>query len=284
MTVKLVSWNIAKRRKAWEWLLDMDADVAILQEVGVVPGWVASREGVAIGPREHWDSHVWLAGVRLFDRWPMVVKLSNQVDIEWFKQVAPISVTGKDEFAVSGIGTVAAAKVLPRDGEPFVVVSMYGRWIRWHPTVKSSWKVGHSDGAAHRIISDLSAFIGSYDPSRHRILAAGDLNVSFRSSDPSNGRAQTILDRMEALGLEHMGPEYPHGRRADPVPSHLTEASLDVPTYHTTRRTPATAHVQLDHVFASRGFHQTVRTWALNDVPDWGPSDHCRILIEVGAD
>ncbi len=61
MTIKLVSWNIAKRRKAWEWLLDMDADVAILQEVGVVPGWVASREGVAIGPREHWDSHVWLA-------------------------------------------------------------------------------------------------------------------------------------------------------------------------------------------------------------------------------
>ena len=282
MTVKLVSWNIAKRRKAWEWLLDMDADVAILQEVGVVPGWVAAREGVGIGPREHWDSHVWLAGDRLYNMWPMVVKLSNRVEVEWFKQVAPISDTGEDEFAVSGIGTVAAARVVPCDGDAFLVVSMYGRWMNRSPATKRA-KWIYSDGSVHRIISDLSAFIASYDPNTHRILAAGDLNMSFCSSDPFDHRSQTILDRMDALGLEYMGPTYPHGRRADPIPSHLTEASLDVPTYHTNRRTPATAHVQLDHVFASRGFHQTVRTWALNDVPDWGPSDHCRVLIEVGT-
>ena len=288
MTVKLVSWNIAKRRKAWEWLLEMDADVAILQEVGVVPGWVASREGVAIGPREHWDSHVWLADAghlrrkRWFDRWPMVVKLSDRFHVEWFKLVAPVAQPRDDEFPASGIGTVAAARIVPADSdrEAFIAVSMYGRWIR---RIVKPRRI-YPDGSVHRIISDLSAFVNPYDPKADRILAAGDLNVAFRNSDPFNPRAQTILDRMQALGLEYAGPEYPHGRRADPVPSHLTEASLDVPTYHTTRRTPATAHVQLDHVFASRGFHQTVRTWALNDVPDWGPSDHCRILIEVGAD
>ena len=162
-------------------------------------------------------------------------------------------------------------------------MSIYGRWIRWHPTVKSKWKVGYSDGSVHRVISDLSAFIGSDDPSTHRILAAGDLNVALPGPERSDSRAQTILDRMKVLGLEYMGPIYPNGRRADPIPEHLTPDSLDVPTYHTVKRHPETAHVQLDHVFASRGFHESVRTWALNDVPDWGPSDHCRLLIEVGG-
>ena len=283
MGIKVVSWNIDKRRKAWEELLDMDADVGLLQEVGVVPRWVPGRPGVGIGLREHWDSHTWLAGDKLYDRWSMVVKLSDRVEVQWFKQVAPIAEPGGDDFPVSGIGTVAAARVVPRKGQPFVVVSMYGRWIRWHPTVKSSWKVGYPDGAVHRIISDLSAFIGSNDPSSHRILAAGDLNMSFRSSDPHNDRAQTVLDRMDVLGLEYKGPTFPNGRRADPVPPHLTEASLDVPTFRGKGKDPATAQVQLDHVFASRGFHESVRTRALNEVEDFGVSDHCRVLIEVGS-
>lgn len=283
MSVKVVSWNIDKRRKAWEELLHMDADVALLQEVGVVPQWVADKAGVGIGPRAHWDSHAWLAGEGLFDRWPMVVKLSDRVEVEWFKQVAPTMLTREDEFAVSGIGTVAAARVIHGSGQSFVVVSMYGRWIRWHPTVKSNWTVGYPDGAVHRVISDLSAFIGSYDPSSHRILAAGDLNLSFRSSDPHNDRSQTVLDRMDVLGLEYMGPTFPNGRRADPVPAHLTEASLDVPTCHRKGQDPSTAQVQLDHVFASRGFHESVRARALNRVADWGVSDHCRVLIEVGG-
>ena len=133
MGIKVVSWNIDKRRKAWEELLDMDADVGLLQEVGVVPRWVPGRPGVGIGLREHWDSHTWLAGDKLYDRWSMVVKLSDRVEVQWFKQVAPIAEPGGDDFPVSGIGTVAAARVVPRKGQPFVVVSMYGRWIRWHP-------------------------------------------------------------------------------------------------------------------------------------------------------
>ena len=281
MTIKIVSWNVAKRHKPWKELVEMDADVALLQEVGTVPQWVAKDPRVAIGPREHWDSHTWLADAKLFDRWPMVVRLSDRVEVEWFKQVAPMMITGEDEFAVSGIGTAAAARVVPTNGEPFVVVSMYGRWIRWHPTVKTRFRVGYPDAAIHRIISDLSAFIGSYDPGTHRILAAGDLNVSFRSADPFDQRAQTVLNRMDALGLEYVGPTYPNGPRASPVPPHLTEISLDVPTYHTTRGNPATAYVQIDHAFASRGFHDSVRTRALNGVEEWGSSDHCRVLLEV---
>ena len=36
-----------------------------------------------------------------------------------------------------------------------------------------------SAGPAHRIMSDLSAFIGHRDPATHRILAAGDLNLCY---------------------------------------------------------------------------------------------------------
>ena len=79
---------------------------------------------VDTGPVEHWDSHVWNShwyGGRfdgLYDRWPMVVKLSERVEAEWFKQVSPIGEPAEDEIAVSGIGTIAAARVIPKDAPP----------------------------------------------------------------------------------------------------------------------------------------------------------------------
>ena len=49
-------------------------------------------------------------------------------------------------------------------------------------------------------------------------------------------------------------------------------------------RNPATAsNNQLDHVFASRGFHESVNVRAMNGVDEWGASDHCRLLIEVAG-
>ena len=35
--VKIVSWNVAHRHEPWRCLLDMDADVALLQEAGEPP-------------------------------------------------------------------------------------------------------------------------------------------------------------------------------------------------------------------------------------------------------
>ena len=50
------------------------------------------------------------------------------------------------------------------------------------------------------------------------------------------------------------------------------------------RRGVEDADQQLDYVFASRGFHKSIKTHALNSVEEWGSSDHCRILIDVSAD
>ena len=268
-----------------------EVDVALLQETGQPPAEVADR--VRLGPEEHYDSHVWNSRWyegrwnKLHERWPMVVRLSDRVRVEWFKQVSPISDMAEDEIAVSGIGDIAVARVVPLESEtqPFIVVSMYARWIRPHPSTRSKWRVGFSDGSAHRIISDLSAFIGNVDPASHRIIAAGDMNMIFGSKpkDPQSlsDREDTVFNRMDALGFKLMGPWHLQGPPADPQPPDLPPDSRNLRTFRSSRQTPATAQNQLDYVFASRGFHEAVTVSALNEVENWGSSDHCRLQIEV---
>ena len=88
--IKVVSWNIATMIEPWKELAAMDADVALLQEARRPPEEIAGR--FDIGPEESWDSHSWNSdwwqgrGWRaLYDRWPMVVRLSDRVEVEWFK-------------------------------------------------------------------------------------------------------------------------------------------------------------------------------------------------------
>lgn len=301
---KIVCWNIAKKQAPWRELVKMadagDADVALLQEAGNPP-WDIEKD-VDTGPSESWDSRVWNAdyeklwgkeklikrfGIRgLFDRWCKIVKLSNHVEIEWFKQISPIAGVARDEIAVSGIGTIAAARIIPPDSDPFIVISMYARWLGSHPSAKG--RSSFPDSAAHRIISDLTAFIGTPDPGNHRILAAGDLNMVYGvikgNGKPSmTARERGVWERMDALGLEFIGPNCPNGRQAHTTPDYLPPDTLNVPTYHSNQKPPESAVDQLDYAFASRGFHNEVRVRAMNEVDEWGPSDHCRLLIEVGA-
>ena len=296
MAVTVVSWNVAKKHEPWRQLLRMNADVALLQEAGQVPSDVADK--VDTGPVEHWDSHVWNSHwyegrfKKLFDRWPMVVKLSDRVEVEWFKQVSPIGWTEQDEVAVSGIGTIAAARVTPRDGstEPFIAVSMYARWIGSHPSVKTAWSVGYADSSVHRIISDLSAFIGHENPQTHRILAAGDLNIAHGYGDGGSppyweARYRSVFERMATIGLEFIGPQAPNGRQAETPATGEPEDSRNVVTYYLPGKNPKTAsNNQLDYAFASRGFHESVTVRAMNSVEEWGASDHCRLLIEIAGE
>ena len=279
--IKVVSWNINKREKPWRELVRMacdgEADLALVQEAGGPPGDLVHL--VEYEDRIFWNRH-------LYDRWPLVIKLSDRIKVDPYRQVEPISDLGEDAIGVSGIGTIAAAKVTPRNSEEqaFVAVSMYARWLKPHPSTKSSWKVGCSDASAHRIISDLSTFIGHSNPAKHRILAAGDLNMFYgatgsRLSLPERDR--TVWDRMQALGLEFLGPQAPHGRIASSTPDDLPSDTKNVPTYYKRGSGPENATNQLDYAFASRGFHKRVSVRAMNDVDEWGPSDHCRLMIEI---
>ncbi|MDE2997488.1 MAG: hypothetical protein OXU79_00245 [Gemmatimonadota bacterium] len=278
--IKAVSWNIAKRVKPWRELVRMakveDVDLAFLQEASRLPGDLAHL--VEYEDAVFWDR-------QLYDRWPLVVKLSDRINVEHFRQTPPISDLGDNDIGVSGIGTIAAAKVIPVDSpkEAFVAVSMYGRWLKPQPSTKSGWI--YADASAHRIVSDLSAFIGHEDPATHRILAAGDLNILYRYGDAGSaywaGRYETVFTRMKALGLSFIGPQAPNGRQACPWPTELPDDSKNVPTYFPAGQTPAKASRQLDYAFASRGFHERVSVKAMNEVNEWGPSDHSRLIIEV---
>ena len=272
--IKVVSWNIAKREEPWRELVEMDADVALLQEAGSPPGDLIDL--VEYEDTVFWNRH-------LYDRWPLVVKLSDRVEVEQFKQVPPIRDLAEDAIGVSGIGTIAAAKVTPvaRKDKAFIAVSMYARWL----TTKRKGKWDYSDASAHRIISDLSAFIGSRDPSTHRILAAGDLNMFYGATGHDLSlpeRERTVWDRFEALGLEFIGPQGPDAcRQASSQPTDVPSDTRNVPTVYYRGGSPETALNQLDYAFASRGFHESVKVRALNEVDNWGSSDHCRLLIEI---
>ena len=292
--IKVVSWNIAKRHEPWRELLKMDADVALLQEAGEPPYDVVDKVGV--GPQEHWDSHLWNSnwyrrhGWRyMAERWPKVVRLSDRVEVEWFDQDGPRGSGSEETIPVSGAGNIAVARVKPlnSDQRPFIAASMYASWIMPHPSTYTKYRVGAADVSAHRIISDLSAFIGDDDPSTHRVLAAGDLNMVYgwRDHNPTSysAREKTVWDRMSALGMEYLGPKAPHGRRVCPADYGGPEDTENVRTYHTSRSSPQNAYIQLDHIFASRGFHEGISTRAMNRVCQWGSSDHCRLVMEVSG-
>ena len=125
--MKIISWNIARRVSPWHCLLDMDVDIALLQEAAEPPAEVAERVEVDPAP---WRT----AGADADRPWrAAVVRLSDRACVEWIEPKS-IEVAGPGEFAVSRPGTLAAATVTPPNADPqspilpFVVISMYAPW------------------------------------------------------------------------------------------------------------------------------------------------------------
>ena len=272
-TVRMVSWNMAHKQESWRHLLDIECDVALLQEVCRPPDEIAEKVKIdpVPWPAAEQDSRVkWRSAIAM---------LSKRVAIEWLSS-EPIGGAAYGHLAVSSPGTLTAARIHPRAGKSFVAVSMYaelesplkgeGRWI-------------FSDSSAHRLVSDLAVFVGRQRG--HRVVAAGDLNLmrgySADGSPYWAARYQTVFDRMEAMGLPCFGPQFPYGRQAEPWPEALPKDSVNVPTWRPPGRSPAGADRQLDYVFASHGFADALAVRALNEPEHWGPSDHCRIAIHV---
>jgi hypothetical protein len=266
--IRLVSWNIA-RRDLWPDLRDLDADVALVQEVG------SPRAGCALEVLPH-DLTSWsTAG------WPprawrtAVARLSQRVELDPVPTLAIEAVTGEADWAVSRLGTITAAAVKIGGRTVFTAVSVYAAW-------EGSVRGSYADASAHRVLSDLSALMFSPE---HRLIVAGDWNILLGYGEHGDSyykdRYATVFARAEALGLRFVGPQHPNGRQAEPWPDELPTDSRCVPTYHHSRQTPATATRQLDFVFASRSLADAVSVRALNALDEWGQSDHCRVLIDL---
>jgi exonuclease III len=267
--VHVVSWNTGGC--AWWNVCDEEVDVVLLQEARrpasaprfeMVPSIDAAWRTAGSG-RRNWGTAIAAPSGRVGLR---PHPLAEEYD------PAP------GVLLVSRAGTLRVADVM-RDGEVVVTVaSMYAPWER-----ARTGSAIYADASAHRILSDLSGLISTRR--NHRIVAAGDLNILRGYGEDCNpywkARYATVFDRAEAMGLVYVGPHTPNGRQAQPWPAELPHDSIDVPTYHTNRQTPATASRQLDFVFASESIADRVSATALNELHEWGPSDHCRIEITV---
>ena len=222
--VKMISWNIAHRAECWKCLANTDADVALLQEAAKPPREIAERFDV--------DPASWhTAGgdVDVPRLWrATIVRLSDRVQVDWI-EAKTIDKARAGELAVSRLGTLAAARVTMPGIGPFVCVSMYSCWTSPLAIAGGGWSI--SDASAHRVVSDLSAFIGRQRG--HRIVAAGDLNILYGYGEDGSaywaGRYETVFTRMKALGLPFIGPQAPNGRQADPWPNELPRNSRNVP-------------------------------------------------------
>lgn len=271
--MKLISWNIAHRKDAWRYLINTDADVALLQEANAPPPDVASQ---IRSDGKEWKTFG-TDGVRPWRS--AIVQLSERAKINWLKSNT-LEKADASDFRVSRRGTISAAQIETPIGK-VTLVSMYGLWERPHTYAKSNWI--YADASVHRLISDIAGLIGNQ--TNHKIIASGDLNILFGYGESGSkywaNRYDTVFKRMEAMGMLFVGPQHPNGRLADPWPSELPVESKNVPTYHNTNSTPKQAYRQLDFVFASECLRNHVRVTALNKPKDWGPSDHCRIVIDI---
>jgi hypothetical protein len=248
-------------------LFDAGVDVALLQEIAKPPKGMGPRiETMGVPWADAWDAHD-VHGIQSVrdvreDIWrTAVVRLSDRVELTWIRR----------HLAIMRAPGMA----------PIILVSMYARWERPHASTGSSWI--YADAAAHRLISDIAEFVGSKHG--HRIIAAGDLNI-YRGYGEIGAiywrdRYQTVFDRMESMGLRFIGPQQPHGRSATDLPQYIPADIRNVPTFFTSKQTPASAIHQLDHVFASASLADHVQVRAMNGVEEWGLSDHSRVEVTV---
>lgn len=276
--LRIISWNMGRRTEAWRGLFDRSlaegADVALLQEACPPP---ADAYGLRIfpAPTEGWTT----AGLARGAYRTAIVGLSDRVDVI-LRATAPLGASG-DAMPVSRPGTITVADVRLRDsGETLTVASIYAFWEK---PCEGAWIV--ADASAHRLVSDLSWLIGRQRG--HRIIAAGDLNLLRGYGENGSAywklRYQTVFDRFAALGVPFVGPRRPGGHAVISRPAELPERHDGVPTFRTAIHDPASATRQLDYVFASTSLVPRLAVRALNGPDEWGPSDHCRVSIDVAA-
>lgn len=278
--LSIISWNINQQIELWYELVNSEVDIALFQEAKPPPSELTSQ--VEIDHPPPW----YTGGINSSRPWrAAIARFSDRVTMQPYK-LGTLEAAEADELAVSRVGTMAIAKVsIKSTGEVITLVSMYGAWESLAEDTGSRWII--ADASVHRIISDISVLIGRQQG--HKIIVAGDLNILYGYGEGRSpywkARYDTVFTRMEALGLPFVGPQAPDGgEQANPWPDELPKDSQNVPTYRTRIRQPETATRQLDFVFASETLTDRLRVRAMNRLDEWGPSDHCRILIELESE
>ncbi len=266
----LMSWNMNQQPSNWQTVLDSGVDVALLQEAKPPPAdlmekFSADYDGIWGDSETAWSA--------------AVVGLTNRIGFVPIETV-PVGVYNPEALNISCPGTLSAAFVhIKETGEDLIIASLYAKWERPIKQTRPYWI--YADASAHRLISDLSALIAQ--KKKHKIIVAGDLNILYGYGESGDiywkKRYDTVFDRMNVLGFRFVGPQAPGGgEQADPWPKELPKDSRNVPTFRTNR---GTIERQLDFVFASEDIADRLDVRAGNSSGGWGPSDHCRVFIDL---
>jgi endonuclease/exonuclease/phosphatase family metal-dependent hydrolase len=257
--LKVVSWNIAHRPRAWTEVVAVDADIVLLQESN--PNGAPSSDEVRIiaPPTANWKisrNNAYAASIVVLN--PAIEYSVAPFDFEsnWRRR---IDASDPGQFSIVRINAGQLDVFL---------VSLYGVWGN-----------GFADGSVHRAISDLTGLLES----KYEVLVAGDLNT-FRDHTLTGHRTallrhQSVFSRLALFGLECVGPF-----GSEPLvacPCHDEVRCRHLRTYRHQGKT-ASKPLQLDFAFATKGLRsRVVRCEVLDEERYWAVSDHAPIVIEL---
>lgn len=241
--MKIVSWNMQNKKESWRFLVDQHQETDFAFVQEACTPTRYVRDRAA-----HWDIP--------YERWQVRPKRYKQ---EILRIADDWTFHRLDRDLVGSLAPSDKALLTPR----FRAAAMVGR--RGQPNVclvcvasgpQQSLRLADTVTAVRRTLSK-----AKLDPLMPMIVA-GDL-----TTDPC--RTPLTFTDMAAIDMRHLGPH---------SPNFISKPHGE---------TPETAHRRLNHVFVSEDLIDRVSVTALNkadkNLPDyWGPSDHCRILIEIG--
>jgi hypothetical protein len=273
-TIRLLCWNMGVggpgQKASWTDVRDQQGiDAALLQEAPN-PWRSAVDLDIVPSPGSKW-------GIGSNRAQTAVARLSDRVVISAL-MMQPLGLDGPLQLGISRPGTLTVAKLTVLDtSEVIMLASIYAQW----EGPISGGPGGFADASMHRILSDLSPLLSWRD---HPIIVAGDFNNVLGTHVEGiyganwNARTAGVFSRMGDLGLRLAGPQAPNGNLADPRPPGLPVDTKNVPTFVTNRGNRTS---QLDYCFVSEDLVDRVSVVARNDIDDWGPSDHCRLTIDI---
>lgn len=254
--MQIVSWNMQNKRESWRFLVDRhhDYDFAFIGEACVPP-----RSARDIAATKDWNIP--------YDTWDLQPGEQRK---KYRQEVLGIGGSWRLERFDRHEVVDATDPVLPSKHD-----HIFRRWHRVAIASNAEEQYclvcvvsGHSQAQSLPLLmTGVRAVLTrqGYAPAIP-IIIAGDLTTNEQKSPE-------MFARMSEIGLPWVGPggaNYIHVSGRKPHQ----------------RETPESAHRRLNHVFASEDLVGRVTVTALNrseqSHPDyWGPSDHCRVRIEV---
>lgn len=196
--LKVVTWNLhlaSATSPAWHYLLELDPDIALLQEVNAVPPAV-TREYACLRTRA--------MGMTAFQNFHTVILVRGEIG-------EPVPLNGSqawiDDILATYAGNLPSRVVHPRGGPPLKVISAYSpSWpIPWHYFEGADIDaLRPTQQHAVWLVDLLLAALEHCPPDpEERWIIAGDLNLSvtFDHDRRFAGGNGAWLERMSGLGL-----------------------------------------------------------------------------------